>query len=145
MANQLGPEYVTTIREALAYLHDKTSELVQGYGSQYLPASKAAKEHSSYANPDSVFNACSIAQLLIESGSEHLSVLSKILVEPIEPMAAPDMYPIHVGIMRDSCLVGGPQYRCTRTCKQGLCDSIRGDAASGDVRTRRWAPKFGDR
>ncbi len=88
MPDTLGPRYVTTIRESIAYLHDETARLIAEASNKYAADSQAAKEHSSYPTPDTIFNSIGIAGQLIEFGAEHLSAFSKNLVEPIEPSAA---------------------------------------------------------
>ncbi len=88
MADRLGPEYVIAIRGALKYLHDEIAHLIEAEGNKYAAGSQAANEHSIYAEPDAVFNAMALAGQLIESADDHLSVISKILVEPIEIIAS---------------------------------------------------------
>jgi len=88
MADRLGPEYVTTIRDAIAYLHEETARLIVAERGMYAKNSQADKEHSTCASPDAIFIAIGIAGQLVETGDEHLSVFAKILVQPIEITAA---------------------------------------------------------
>jgi hypothetical protein len=80
-------EYIDRLRGAIKHLLDEARHLTAENGGGFKPGSQAETEHSTYVKPDTVYGASAIGVTLIEMGADHLSVFSKILVEPVEVTA----------------------------------------------------------
>ncbi|MCC6580384.1 MAG: hypothetical protein IT440_08065 [Phycisphaeraceae bacterium] len=80
-------EVFLTIRAGLSRLDNEVSAFVQSQGIDPTPGSQAATERASYACPESLYTVSAIASILLDSVSEHVTVLVRAMTEPITPFA----------------------------------------------------------
>lgn len=84
MADMFPAEYVDWLKDGIEQLLNEVKRVNIANVDGFKPGSQAETEHSTYANPDSIYNAAAIAGPLIDVGADHLSVFRKILIEPVE-------------------------------------------------------------
>lgn len=101
MADMFPVEYVDRLKAGIGRFLDQATRLTDESGGGFKPGSQAETEHSTYAKPELVYSASSIAVPLIEMGADHLSVFRKILIEPVEVSATWT----YVRSMLESCAV----------------------------------------
>jgi hypothetical protein len=80
----LGPEFLTVLQGALIHLNEESSRLLDHQGREFAENSQVAKELETFSPPELIRSACYFGTTLLDFGSEHISALVKLLVEPIE-------------------------------------------------------------
>jgi hypothetical protein len=83
--SEIDPSYVLILRDALSNFCREASVFISEQGVEAKPNSKAETEHTTYANPESILNAWSAAQILIEFTGDHVSAFVKLL-DPTKPI-----------------------------------------------------------
>lgn len=80
-------EIFLKLRNGLVRLDTEVSAFVESQGIDPVPGSQAATERANYPNPESLFTVSGICAILLESVSEHVSLLVRAMHEPITPFA----------------------------------------------------------
>ena len=80
----IGPDYLTKLREGLTMLRDQSAQIIQRYEGRPVAGSRAENELAESRRPESIETAWSLGTLLLVAGADHISALTKTLVEPVE-------------------------------------------------------------
>ena len=81
-------DFFEAVRSSLKKLDTRACQFVRKNENLPKASSIAMNERKSYAQPESIASAWSIATQLIDFGSEHVSAFVKLVGEPAEPIAA---------------------------------------------------------
>ena len=85
--SELKQHYLPAMREALSSFYDEIRSFHADHGLTLAPGSMAMTEHAASPHPESLVTAWSIATILIDSGSEHVTAFVKTITEPMETVA----------------------------------------------------------
>lgn len=75
------------LRDGLVRLDKEIVGFVETQGIDPAPGAQAATERATYPHPESLYTVSGICSILLESVSEHISVLARAMHEPITPFA----------------------------------------------------------
>ncbi|MDB5308806.1 MAG: hypothetical protein JWO38_3008 [Gemmataceae bacterium] len=75
------------LRNGLVRLDKEIVAFVESQGLDPAPGSQAETERANYPNPESLYTVSGICSILLESVSEHVSLLVRAMHEPITPFA----------------------------------------------------------
>ena len=85
--SELGPDYLSVMREALSRFCDEIRSFHADYGQNPAPGSPAVHEQAISPHPQLLATAwCQSAQL-IELGGEHITAFVKTITKPVEVLA----------------------------------------------------------
>ncbi len=79
-----GPSYLTQLRDGLTLLCDGSGQLNQSHNGEPAADSQADKDRAEVGSDELVDGAWYLGGLLLDFGAQHVSALTKILVEPVE-------------------------------------------------------------
>jgi hypothetical protein len=80
-------DYILCLRDGLAEVDIQTKTICERYGFQPAAGSVAHNQLETSPRRETIATAITLPQVLIDFGVEHLSVLNKTLLEPIEVLA----------------------------------------------------------